>query len=144
MCAHNSDCIRLHFLPLFLLCKNTFSKYLIHHTDHHRFDPYCLRALARMKERGWLVRMIRWPSLTFKSTWHTLYGSFYPLNHLILISKLYRQWKFPTTLSAKVVGKGIQFPWHGVLYRSVPMSKSLGNQMGQCDLFLNSNQQVSK
>ena len=78
-----------------------------------------------------------WPS---KSTWHTLYGSFYspePSNYNS--PSPISRWKFPTTLSAKVVGKGIQFPWPGVLLRSILVSKSLGNQIGQCDLFLNSN-----
>ena len=46
--------------------------------------------------------------------------------------------------SLEGVGKGIQFPWLGVLFGSIPVSKSLGTQRGQGDLFLNSNQQVSK
>ena len=44
-----------------------------------------LKAQARMKERGsqsgWSGDH-PWPS---KSTWHTLYGSFYSLNPLIII-----------------------------------------------------------
>ena len=47
-------------------------------------------------------------------------------------------------LSAKVVGKGIQFPWLGVLFVIISVSKSLGNQIGQGDHFLNSDRSLSR
>ena len=42
---------------------------------------------------------------------------------------------FSLSFSTKVVGKGIQFPWLGVLFGSIPVSKSLGNQIGQVTYF---------
>ena len=43
---------------------------------------------------------------------------------------------FQSYLLSKGNGKGILFLWSGVLFRSIPVSRSLGHQIGQCDLFL--------
>ena len=44
--------------------------------------------------------------------------------HRNLISKPYIKWNIPITLSAKGVGKGILFPWLGVLFGSIEVSNS--------------------
>ena len=85
---------------------------------------------------------------TSKSTWHTIFGSFYSLNLLNLIHLSLQISKgdgiFQTYLLSKGIGKGILLLWPGVLFGPIPVSKSLGKQIGQCDLFLISNCQVSK
>ena len=107
-------------------------------TDH-RFVVLCSKAQTRMEGKGKCLGWSGdhpWPS---KSTWHTIFGSLYSLTLYYIFSKppcnTY-DGKFQSCLLSKGNGKGILFLWPGVLFRSIPVSKSLGHQIGQCDLFL--------
>ena len=123
-CAHNSDCLRLQSSILFLFFLNTFLNISLLKQTIIVLDLNSLEALARKRERGNQSGMVRWPSLTFKKHMAYRIWRFLLSKNKNLMSKPYIKWKFPITLSLKGVGKGIQFPWLGVLFGSILVIKS--------------------
>ena len=122
--AQNSDSVRLHSCFNFLFLTFNFLNISMMTQTIIGFALNSLEILARMRERGsqsgWSGDH-PWPS---KSTTAYHIWTLLLSKPIILFSKPYRWWKFPTTLSLKVVGNGIQFPWIGVPLGSISVSKS--------------------
>ena len=137
---------RLHSCPFYHTFQNIVCINFIHCTDCHRFLLHSSKAQTRMRERsnqsGWSGDH-PWPSkahdipnmevITLQP--YTFYSLSLQMLQMMENSNL-------TFLKRGWQGNIIPMAWS--TFGVYPMSKSLGNQIGQCDLFLNSNCQVSR